>query len=69
VSHDGTAKRVAEAKAAHNNIEEWCYFRIGHVLPITNIKDYAMIELWDDRAVQVVANTGEPVGSSTRGLN
>lgn len=29
---------------------------------------YGMIELWDDRAVQVRANTGQPVGESTRGL-
>lgn len=34
---------------------------IGRVLPITNIKDYQMIELWDDRAVQVIPNTGQPV--------
>lgn len=27
-------------------------------LQITNVKDYRMIELWDDRAVQVVPNTG-----------
>ena len=30
-------------------------------LPITNIKDYAMIELWDDRCIQVTPNTGMPV--------
>jgi len=27
-------------------------------LEVTNIKDFAMIELWDDRAIQVEANTG-----------
>ncbi len=27
-------------------------------MPITNVKDYGMIELWDDRAVQVEINTG-----------
>jgi hypothetical protein len=37
-------------------------------LAITCLKDYAMVELWDDRAVQVEANTGRPVGYSTRGL-
>jgi hypothetical protein len=25
---------------------------------ITNVKDFAMVELWDDRAVQVEINTG-----------
>lgn len=32
----------------------------GH-LEITNVKDYQMIELWDDRAKQVFPNTGHPV--------
>ena len=35
---------------------------------VTNVKDFEMIELWDDRAVQVIPNTGTPVGQSTRGL-
>lgn len=30
-------------------------------LPVTNQKDYKMVELWDDRCVQVVPNTGERV--------
>lgn len=40
-------------------IENWCLKHIGKKLPVTNIKDFGMIELWDDRAVQVVPNTGE----------
>lgn len=40
-------------------IEAWCREHIGIVLPITNVKDFGMVELWDDRAVQVVPNTGE----------
>lgn len=43
------------------HIEEWCLEHIGCVLPVTNIKDYAMVELWDDRAVQVEKNTGRRV--------
>lgn len=27
-------------------------------LEVTNVKDFGMIELWDDRAVQVIPNTG-----------
>lgn len=41
-------------------IEAWCLRHIGTVLPVTNVKDYGMRVLWDDRAVRVVANTGEP---------
>lgn len=45
-------------------IQQWCRENIGMYLPVTNVKDYGMIELWDDRAVQVVPNTGEFVGKS-----
>lgn len=38
-------------------------------LEITNVKDLEMDELWDDRAVQVEKNMGDPVGKSTRGLD
>ncbi len=60
--------RAQEAAQAATAIREWCEKHIGLQLPITCVKDYAMAELWDDRAVQVRANTGEPVGESTRGL-
>lgn len=39
-------------------IEAWCLEHVGRVLPVTNEKDYGMVELWDDRAVQVIPNTG-----------
>lgn len=58
VSHDGTPSRVRDAVRAHNAIILWCADHIGAQLRITNVKDYAMVELWDDRAVQVVPNTG-----------
>lgn len=40
-------------------IKEWCKQHIGFELEVTNVKDFGMIQLWDDRAVRVVANTGE----------
>jgi hypothetical protein len=30
-------------------------------LEVTNVKDLRMIELWDDRCVQVLTNSGEPI--------
>ncbi len=30
-------------------------------LEITNVKDHKMVELWDDRCVQIVKNTGQMV--------
>lgn len=43
-------------------IRAWCLEHIGQELEVTCVKDYGMIELWDDRAVQVVVNTGKSVG-------
>lgn len=42
-------------------VTAWCVEHIGQALPVTCSKDYGMTELWDDRAVQVVTNTGERV--------
>lgn len=39
-------------------IRAWCVEHLGRPLQITAIKDFQMIELWDDRAVQMVSNTG-----------
>jgi hypothetical protein len=36
------------------------------MLEITNIKDMWMVELWDDRCVQVEQNTGKMIGSTSR---
>lgn len=41
-------------------IEDWCLKHLGKVLQITSIKDYSMVELWDDRAIGVKMNTGKP---------
>jgi hypothetical protein len=40
-------------------IHDWCQKHIGQRLPITHEKDFSMIELWDDRCVQVIPNTGK----------
>lgn len=39
-------------------IQWWCVEHIGVALPVTNQKDYGLVELWDDRCVQVIPNTG-----------
>lgn len=41
-----------------------------HELPdlqVTCSKDFSMVEVWDDRAIQVVANSGQPVLSARFG--
>lgn len=45
--------RVCEA------IHDWCKDVFGQKLSLTSHKDYAMVELWDDRAVRVITDTGE----------
>lgn len=42
-------------------IQDWCEKHIGQRLAVTATKDFAMIELWDDRCVQVIRNKGVPV--------
>ena len=66
-----TARMADGLISTRQRIEMWTFAVFGQVLPVTNIKDYGMAELWDDRAVQVVENTGEAVGQlpSRRGLS
>lgn len=53
-----------ERKIAIPAIEAWCLKHLGRKLPITTTKDMHTIEIWDDRAVQVIHNTGLYVGDS-----
>lgn len=41
-------------------IQKWLEEKCGlfHI-PITHAKDHLMLELWDDRCIQVIPNTGE----------
>lgn len=54
----GYWERVCEAQEAREAIRAYCLQHIGQELPITNVKDYAMVEQYDDRAKQVIPNTG-----------
>lgn len=56
-----TARVCMGEQAVVATIQAWCLEHIGCILPVTCEKDFGMIELWDDRAVQVIANTGEPI--------
>lgn len=40
-------------------IHRWCHLHLGKTIPVTHEKDMAMVQLWDDRCVQVIPNTGE----------
>ena len=60
--------RVSEPGAVPH-IEEWLALHGLPPLVVTNVKDFAMDELWDDRCVQVEKNTGRATCPSPRGLD
>lgn len=68
---EGKEVRIFTARADEPEnlpaVDAWVRKHIGQPLKITNVKDMGMVELWDDRAVQVVRNEGIRVGYSTRG--
>ena len=41
-------------------IKKWLVSNGMPELEVTDRKDFGMVELWDDRAIQVVRNTGKP---------
>lgn len=53
-----TARAHLSTPATGLTIRAWCREHIGQELMVTCVKDFNMVELWDDRAVQVVTNTG-----------
>jgi hypothetical protein len=58
----GVDVRIFTARAGDptsaSAIRLWCLEHLGRALTVTATKDFQMIELWDDRAVQVIPNTG-----------
>lgn len=63
---NGYEVRIVTARAAAPYwiapINEWCKKHLGQVLTITDRKDFAMLLLYDDRAVAVETNTGKTAG-------
>lgn len=57
--------KIVTARASEANgippVVDWLKANGFPPLEVTNKKDFQMIELWDDRAIQVIANTGKPV--------
>lgn len=51
-------RQSLELEQTIRHINEWCVKHFGKELPVTCQKDYGMVELWDDRCVQVEPNTG-----------
>ena len=59
----GIEVRIFTARASVERhvppVERWLQENGIPGLKVTNRKDYRMLQLWDDRCIQVVANTGQ----------
>jgi len=62
---EGVEVRIFTARACVADqipaVEAWCEEHLGQRLTVTCQKDFAMIELWDDRCIRVVTNEGRPL--------
>lgn len=60
---NGVEVKIFTARASRDEeihkVKAWLQQHGLPDLEVTNVKDFKMIELWDDRAVQVYPNTGE----------
>lgn len=56
----GEDNKVRDVTKVRKVIEDYCLVHVGQILRVTCVKDYGMIELWDDRAIRVRINTGMP---------
>jgi hypothetical protein len=63
VMADGKTVKIFTARAGDPSaipyVKEWLIKHGIGGLEITNVKDFSMIELWDDRCIQVISNTGK----------
>lgn len=64
--YEAMRARQREVIAARFAIRQWCVDNIGEPLPITCQKDLACMEIWDDRAVQVIPNSGIAIRDTTQ---
>ena len=66
---EGRTVKIFTARASSPRqvaaIKEWLASCGLPDLEVTNVKDQRMIELWDDRCVQVTTNLGEPIGKKS----
>ena len=67
---DGVAVKCMTARACVPEqvaaVRAWLDSHGLESVEVTNVKDFSMIELWDDRAVCVEPNTGRVVGRNGR---
>lgn len=66
---DGIQVRIVTARASDPvqvpYVHDWLVEQGLPRLAVTNVKDFAMIELWDDRCIAIEPNTGKILGGHT----
>ena len=67
---DGKEVRIFTARASDEDqikaVEKWLSNQGIGDLAITNVKDFDMVELWDDKAIRVKRNTGYPCSGCSK---
>lgn len=56
-----TNKNKSNIATQRTFIQDWCEKHLGQRLEVTCEKDHLMLEIWDDRAHQVLFNRGHDV--------
>jgi hypothetical protein len=56
----------ADWRTEDKRVRAYCLEHIGQELEVTCRKDFDMIEQWDDRAVQVIPNTGRTIADELK---
>lgn len=66
---EGKQVKIVTARASdpHGYVRQWLDSHGLDQVEVTDRKDFGMIELWDDRVVQVEKNTGRELVSELRG--
>ena len=71
---EGKQVRIVTARVARGfdptakhwmDVRNWTFAMLGQHLPVTSEKDPYMVELWDDRAIQLEPDTGRRVDMRT----
>lgn len=55
---DASSEEITEAADQYERVREWVREHVGCYLPVTAVKTFDVVEVWDDRAVRVTKNTG-----------
>ena len=62
---EGREVRIFTARASVPEyvpfVTQWLEKQGLPALQVTNVKDFAMLTLWDDRCIQVETNSGKPI--------